>query len=252
MAQINKNDYYEGKMISRKITDSIIEKLIFASGIAAIILVSLIFFFLLREGLGFFAQYSIKDFLLGHYWYPTSNPAGFGILSLIMGSVFGTLGAAVIFVPVGVMSAFSAFSGSLVLALMAMPTIVSIAEDAIRSVPWTYKEAALSLGATKWQTMYRIVLPAAAPGILAAVMLGIGRVIGETMAVMMITGNAAAIPESIFDPVRTMTATIAAEMGETVKGSMHYKGLFAIGLVLFVITFIINFIADSFLNRTKK
>jgi len=290
-------------MISRKITDSIIEKLIFASGIAAIILVSLIFFFLLREGLGFFAQYSIKDFLSGHYWYPTSKPALFGILSLIMGSLFVTIGAAVIAVPVGVMAAFyisevapvsvrdilksgiellaaipsvvigfigmvtlvpfvrvmfdiptglSAFSGSLMLAFMAMPTIVSISEDAIRSVPWTYKEAALSLGATKWQTMYRIVLPAAAPGILAAVMLGIGRVIGETMAVMMITGNAAAIPESIFDPVRTMTATIAAEMGETVKGSMHYKGLFAIGLVLFVITFIINFIADSFLNRTKK
>ncbi|MCX5777433.1 MAG: phosphate ABC transporter permease subunit PstC [Candidatus Firestonebacteria bacterium] len=290
-------------MFSRKVTDSIIEKLIFASGIAAILLVSLIFFFLLREGLGFFSEYSIKDFITGHFWYPTSKPAAFGILSLIMGSLFVTLGAAVIAVPVGVMAAFyisevapvsvrdvlksgiellaaipsvvigfigmvtlvplvrvmfdiptglSAFSGSLMLAFMAMPTIVSISEDAIRSVPWTYKEAALSLGATKWQTMYRIVLPAAAPGILAAVMLGIGRVIGETMAVMMITGNAAAIPESIFDPVRTMTATIAAEMGETVKGSMHYKGLFAIGLVLFVITFIINFIADTFLNRVKK
>lgn len=290
-------------MISRRVTDSIIEKLIFISGIAAIVLVALIFFFLLREGLGFFAEYKIKDFLSGHFWYPTSKPALFGILPLILGSLFVTIGAAVIAVPVGVMAAFyisevapvavrdilksgiellaaipsvvigfigmvtlvplirnaldiptglSAFSGSLMLAFMAMPTIVSISEDAIRSVPWTYKEGALALGATKWQTMYRIILPAAAPGILAAVMLGIGRVIGETMAVMMITGNAAAIPESIFDPVRTMTATIAAEMGETVKGSMHYKGLFAIGLVLFVITFIINFIADSFLNRTKK
>ena len=138
------------------------------------------------------------------------------------------------------------------LGFMAMPTIVSISEDAIRAVPWSYKEGALALGATKWQTMYRVVLPAAMPGIIAAVMLGIGRVIGETMAVMMITGNAAAIPQSIFDPVRTMTATIAAEMGETVKGSMHYRSLFGIGLVLFVITFAINFTADIFLSKVKR
>jgi len=290
-------------MISRRKMDSLIEKLIFGCGIAAIVLVALIFFFLLREGLSFFAQYKFTEFLSGKFWYPTSSPGKFGILPMIMGSLFVTLGAAVIAVPIGVMAAFyisevaplsirdilksgiellaaipsvvigfigmvtivplirnlfdlptglSAFSGSLVLAFMAMPTIVSISEDAIRAVPWTYKEGALSLGATKWQTMYRVVLPAAAPGILAAVMLGIGRVIGETMAVMMITGNAAAIPGSLFDPVRTLTATIASEMGETVRGSIHYQGLFAIGLVLFIITFIINFIADTFLNRGRK
>jgi phosphate transport system permease protein len=138
------------------------------------------------------------------------------------------------------------------LAFMAMPTIVTISEDAIRSVPWQYKEGALALGATKWQTIRRVVLKAAMPGIIAAIMLGIGRVIGETMAVMMITGNAAHIPHSIFEPVRTMTATIAAEMGETVKGGLHYRALFAIGLVLFAITFLVNFIADLFLGRSKN
>jgi phosphate transport system permease protein len=146
----------------------------------------------------------------------------------------------------------TAFSGSIMLAFMAVPTIVTISEDAIRSVPWQYKQGALALGATKWQTIRRIVLKAAMPGIIAAVMLGIGRVIGETMVVMMITGNAAHIPHSIFEPVRTMTATIAAEMGETVRGGMHYKSLFAIGLVLFLITFFINFIADLFLGKNKN
>jgi phosphate transport system permease protein len=146
----------------------------------------------------------------------------------------------------------TAFSGSIMLAFMAVPTIVTISEDAIHSVPWEYKQGALALGATKWQTIRRVVLKAAMPGIIAAVMLGIGRVIGETMAVMMITGNAAHIPHSIFEPVRTMTATIAAEMGETVRGGMHYKSLFAIGLVLFLITFLINFIADLFLGKNKN
>jgi phosphate transport system permease protein len=144
------------------------------------------------------------------------------------------------------------FSGSIMLAFMAMPVIITISEDAIHSVPWQYTEGALALGATKWQTQRRIVLNAAKPGIIAAIMLGIGRVIGETMAVMMITGNAAHIPKSIFDPVRTMTATIATEMGETVRGGMHYKSLFAIGLVLFVITFVINFIADLFLEKNNN
>lgn len=146
----------------------------------------------------------------------------------------------------------TALSGSIMLALMAMPTIVSIAEDAINAVPRKYRDAAYALGATKWQVIHRIVVPAASSGLIAAVMLGIGRVIGETMAVMMITGNAAVIPHTFLQPVRTMTATIAAEMGETVRGSDHYYALFAVGLVLFVITFIINFIADVALNRIKK
>ncbi len=143
----------------------------------------------------------------------------------------------------------TALSGAIMLAFMAMPTIVSIAEDALYSVPKSYKEGALALGATQWQAIYRVMLPAASSGILAAVMLGIGRVIGETMAVMMITGNAAVIPQSILVPVRTLTATIAAEMGEAVVGSEHYFALFAVGIVLFVISFAINVTADLFLHK---
>ena len=134
---------------------------------------------------------------------------------------------------------------------MAMPTIVSIAEDALYAVPKTYKEGAFALGATQWQTIYRVMLPAASSGILAAVMLGIGRVIGETMAVMMITGNAAILPHSFLQPVRTLTATIAAEMGEAVVGSEHYFALFAIGIVLFIMSFIINVTADLALHKRK-
>ncbi|MDD5566178.1 MAG: phosphate ABC transporter permease subunit PstC [Candidatus Omnitrophica bacterium] len=145
----------------------------------------------------------------------------------------------------------TALSGSIMLAFMAMPTIVSIAEDALYSVPRSHKEGALALGATHWQTIYRVLLPAASSGILAAVMLGIGRVIGETMAVMMITGNAALMPHSFLQPVRTLTATIAAEMGEAVVGSEHYFALFAIGIVLFVISFAINITADLFLHRKR-
>jgi phosphate transport system permease protein len=145
----------------------------------------------------------------------------------------------------------TALSGSIILAFMAMPTIVSIAEDALYSVPKTYKEGAFALGATHWQTIWRVMLPAASSGILAAIMLGIGRVIGETMAVMMITGNAAVIPNSIFAPIRTLTATIAAEMGEAVVGSEHYFALFAIGIVLFIISFAINVTADLFLHKKQ-
>jgi phosphate transport system permease protein len=146
----------------------------------------------------------------------------------------------------------TALSGSVILAFMAMPTIVSIAEDALYSVPKIYKEGAYALGATKWQTIRRVVLPSASSGIMAAIMLGIGRVIGETMAVMMITGNSASMPRSLLHPVRTLTATIAAEMGETVQGSEHYFSLFAIGVVLFLMTFVINMTADIFLHRGKK
>lgn len=145
----------------------------------------------------------------------------------------------------------TALSGSIMLAFMAMPTIVSIAEDALYSVPKNYKEGALALGATQWQTIWRVMLPAASSGILAAIMLGIGRVIGETMAVMMITGNAAVIPQSILVPVRTLTATIAAEMGEAVVGSEHYFALFAVGIVLFIISFAINVTADLFLHKRQ-
>jgi phosphate transport system permease protein len=142
----------------------------------------------------------------------------------------------------------TAFTGSLMLAYMALPTIISVAEDAIDAVPKEYRDGALALGATRWQTIWRVVIPSARSGIVIAVMLGIGRAIGETMAVMMVTGNAARIPRewyALFLPVRTMTATIAAEMGEVAQGSTHYHILFAVGILLFVVTFLINAIATA-------
>jgi phosphate transport system permease protein len=182
--------------------------------------------------------------------------AGIELLAAIPSVVLGFIGM-VTLVPwmkhlFNIPTGLTALSGSIMLAFMAMPTIVSIAEDALYSVPKSYKEGALALGATHWQTIYKVLLPAAASGILAAVMLGIGIVIGETMAVMMITGNAAVIPHSILQPVRTLTATIAAEMGEAVVGSEHYFALFAIGIVLFIISFAINVTADLFLHKRTQ
>ncbi len=150
-----------------------------------------------------------------------------------------------------IQTGLTALSGSIMLAFMAMPTIVSMMDDALTAVPKSYREGALALGATKWQTIWRVLVPAASSGMLAAIMLGIGRVIGETMAVMMITGNAARIPTSLLMPVRTMTATIAAEMGEAARGEAHYYSLFAIGVVLFVITFLINVSASFFIKKRK-
>jgi phosphate transport system permease protein len=149
----------------------------------------------------------------------------------------------------------TALAGALLLGGIAVPTTVSIAEDALDSVPMSYREGALALGATKWQTIWRVTLPAAKSGVLTALMLGIGRTIGETMAVMMVTGNAPTLAvklDSIFHPVRTMTATIAAEMGEVANGSTHYHVLFFIGLVLFLISLAVNIAASSMVFKSKK
>ena len=149
----------------------------------------------------------------------------------------------------------TAFTGSLLLGGIAVPTIVSVAEDALDSVPRAYREGAWALGATRWQTIWRVTLPAARSGVLTAVMLGVGRAIGETMTVMMVTGNAPVLAlklGSLFSPVRTMTATIAAEMGEVANGSTHYHVLFLIGIVLFVISLIVNIIASSVVFRARK
>lgn len=149
----------------------------------------------------------------------------------------------------------TALTGSLLLGGIAVPTVVSVAEDALDSVPRAYREGAWALGATRWQTIWRVTLPAARSGVLTAVMLGVGRAIGETMTVMMVTGNAPVLATglgSLFSPVRTMTATIAAEMGEVANGSVHYHTLFFIGMVLFLISFIVNIIASSVVFRAKK
>jgi len=170
-----------------------------------------------------------------------------GIPSVVLGFLGMVAVAPLVRETLEVPTGLTAFTGSLMLAYMALPTMISVAEDAIDAVPKSYRDGALALGATRWQTIWRVVLPAARSGVIMAVMLGIGRAIGETMAVMMVTGNAARIPRewvALFLPVRTMTATIAAEMGEVAQGSTHYHVLFAVGILLFVVTFIINAIAS--------
>jgi phosphate transport system permease protein len=149
----------------------------------------------------------------------------------------------------------TAFAGSLLLGAIALPTVVSVAEDALDSVPRSYREGAWALGATRWQTIWRVTLPSARSGVLTAVMLGVGRAIGETMTVMMVTGNAAVMATSLgsfFSPVRTMTATIAAEMGEVSNGSVHYHTLFFIGMILFLFSLVINVTASTVVFRSQK
>lgn len=149
----------------------------------------------------------------------------------------------------------TAFTGSILLGAIAIPTVVSVAEDALDAVPRAYREGAWALGATQWQTIWRVTLPAARSGVLTGIMLGIGRAIGETMAVMMVTGNAPVLATALgnlFAPVRTMTATIAAEMGEVASGSTHYHVLFFIGMVLFLISLGVNIAASSVVFRAKK
>ncbi|MHB0999422.1 MAG: phosphate ABC transporter permease subunit PstC [Armatimonadota bacterium] len=299
MGTESKNIITQGKR-KKNLLEKIIEKTIIISGGTTIIIVLLLFVYLMKDAYPAFAKFSISSLVLGKDWYPLDDI--FGMLPLILGSLYVTAGAIVIGVPIGVAAAIyigeiahprireilkptvetlaaipsvvigflglvllapwikdifnlptglTALTGSIMLAFMAMPTIISISEDALNAIPNEYRAGSLALGATKWQTISRVVFPAAKSGILAAVMLGIGRAIGETMTVLMVTGNAAVIPHTLLQPVRTMTATIAAEMGETVHYSLHYHSLFAVGAILFMITFVINLIADLALHRKK-
>lgn len=150
--------------------------------------------------------------------------------------------------PVGV----NVLNGAVILALMCVPIITSIAEDALKAVPDTYREASLALGATRWQIVYRVLLPAARNGLLAAVLLGVGRAVGETMAVLMSTGHAVQIPHGVLDSVRTLTANIAAELGEAPAKSEHYRVLFMTGVLLFVITFVVNLAADLAVRGVRR
>lgn len=152
----------------------------------------------------------------------------------------------------GLPTGATALAGALMLAVVSLPTIISVSEDAISSVPVSYKEASIALGTTHFQTIFHVLLPAASSGIVTAIILGIGRIVGETMVVLMVTGNAAILPHSILDPVRTMTATIAIEMGETVQGGSHYYALFAIGALLFIFTFVLNLTADMIVSRWRR
>ncbi len=281
----------------------VITTLIKVAGYSAIIFVTLIFTFLLREGAPTLFEVPIWT-LAQLRWYPIEEY--YGILPLIGGSLIVTFGAALFAVPLGIASAvyiaeiaprwareilkplveilgglpsvmlgfigiliiapfvrealnvptgLTAFTGALILGGMAVPTIVSVAEDALDAVPKTYRDASLAMGATPWQTIWRVTLPAARSGVLTGVMLGVGRAIGETMTVMMVTGNAPVFPTrlmSLFMPARTMTATIAAEMGEVANGSVHYHVLFFIGIVLFLISLIVNLTAARVVFRQRK
>ncbi|MFP4472653.1 MAG: phosphate ABC transporter permease subunit PstC [Candidatus Omnitrophota bacterium] len=175
-----------------------------------------------------------------------------GIPSVVIGFLGIVLVGPMIAKLTGQYNGLNVLNGSVLLAVMALPTIVSLSEDALGSVPNGFRDASLALGANPWQTLIRVRIPAASSGILAACMLGMGRAIGETMTVLMATGNAPAMPSSILDSVRTMTATIAIELGEVPYFTTHYYALFAIGLVLFIITFIINMISDIVLENYKK
>jgi phosphate transport system permease protein len=152
----------------------------------------------------------------------------------------------------GQSNGLNALNGAILLSVMALPTIITVTEDALQGVPKTYKEASYGVGANKWQTLIRVTIPAAAPGIIAAVMLGVGRAIGETMTVLMATGNVSAFPKGFFHSVRTITATIAIEMGEVPYQTTHYYALFAIATVLFLITLLVNLAGEYFVNKFKK
>ena len=258
-----------------------------------------------NSGLNFIEDNSISpgEVFAGGEWFPTATPAPlFGMLPLLLGTLWVSLFAILFALPFGISIAVymsevasprvrnflkpviellngipsvvygffgliiivpmlqrvfglpvgeSGLAGSLVLAIMALPTIVTVAEDAMRNCPRMLREASLALGANKWQTIYKVVIPASMSGIASGVVLGIGRAVGETMAVLMVTGNAAVIPHSILEPLRTIPATIAAELGEAPAGGAHYQSLFLLGVILFFITFFINMCVEFISARNK-
>lgn len=284
-------------------TDKSVRFFFFSVALASFAILFMIMLFLFMEGLPVFKIVSIKDFIFGKYWYPTSSPPDFGIFPLIVASIAVTFVSAAISIPLGVMTAIylaelahrktaeiikpvvellaalpsvvigffgmvvvapflqeifgiptglNLFNAALMLSFMSVPTICSLSEDAIYSVPVALKEGSLALGATRWETLVRVVLPASISGISTAVILGMSRAIGETMVVLMVAGGAAMIPLSIFDPVRPMPASIAAEMAEAPFRGDHYFALFATGIVLFLFTLMFNIIADHIAHKYRR
>jgi phosphate transport system permease protein len=175
-----------------------------------------------------------------------------GIPSVVVGFLGITLFGPIIAKIFGVTNGLNAINGSILLAIMALPTIISISEDSLNAVPYSYYEGSLALGASRWQTLVRVKIPAALSGIIASFMLGMGRAIGETMTVLMATGNARAFPHGFLSSIRTMTANIAIELGEVPYFTTHYYALFAIGLVLFLMTFLVNLVADIILHKYQE
>ncbi|UIJ37600.1 phosphate ABC transporter permease subunit PstC [Desulfobaculum bizertense] len=289
--------------LQRKSREKLIHRSFLLIAMTSIVVLALIVFFLFMEGLPIFQEYPVAKFFFGLEWYPTSDPADFGIFTLLVGSIAVTVVSSVIAIPLGVMTAiylaeiasyrvrnivkptvemlaalpsvvigffgmvvFAPFlqetfnvatglnllNAGVMLAFMSVPTICSISEDAIFSVPKELKEASLALGATHCETIFKVILPASLSGISTAVILGMSRAIGETMVVLMVAGGAGLIPLSIFDPVRPMPASIAAEMAEAPFRGEHYHALFATGIVLFVFTLLFNMIADYLAEKHKQ
>lgn len=271
--------------------EKIMSAVFLTSALASILAVGLICYFLLANGLPAMGKIGVLEFLFGTEWSPTDVPPVFGILPMIVGSLYVTAGAIVIGVPVGVLTAVylahvcpkklyrlikpgvdllagipsvvygffgmaaivplfgsSILSACILLGIMILPTVVGIAESALRAVPGQYYEGALALGAPHYRSVFQIVLPAARSGVFAAVVLGVGRAIGETMAVIMVAGNQARMPVSLFKGVRTLTANIVIEMGYAAE--LHRGALIATGVVLFVFILIIN-LSFSALNRRR-
>jgi phosphate transport system permease protein len=288
------------------VKEQAIKTVFFFTAFFAVIVVSFILLFLLRDGYVIFEKVGVLAFLTGTSWAPTAFIPLYGIFPLIAGTLLVTIGAMVFAVPLsigcaiyiselasprvkqvlkpavellaGIPSVVYGFFGlivltnfirvtfdlptgetwlaaSVLLGIMALPTIISVSEDAISSVPYEYKEGSLAIGATRWQTISRVLVPAALSGIAAAIILGVGRAIGETMAVLMVAGNAAIIPDPIWNilsPIRTLTATLGIEMGEVAVGSDHYSALFGVAVVLLLITLIINLSAVAILRRLNE
>lgn len=286
-----------------RLGEKFIESWIFLAGMLTIVVLLGIVALLLKEGLPIFLDTPPWEFFFGTRWYPVSEPPTFGIMPFFVATLWVTLVATAISVPVGVacaaylaevaparvrdtvkpiieilagipsvvigfigllllsplvQSAFnlntglSGLTAGIMLSLMSLPIIISISEDALRAVPDDFRQAAYALGATKWETIRYVSLPSALSGVTAAIMLGVGRAIGETMTVLMVAGGALAVPVSPTEPMMPMTVAIASGIGNAVRGGLQYQALFAIGLVLFVITLAVNLIADRVLERQKR
>jgi phosphate transport system permease protein len=281
----------------------VLRGLIGLSGWTAIVILTAIFAFLVLNALQAISKVGLIAALSGTDWFPTSEPARFGFVPSITGSLWVTGVAVLVAMPIGVASAIyisefagsrtkevsksliefmaavpsvvlglmgiallapnlqrwlglesglTAFTAGLVVGLMTLPTVVSIAEDALHAVPSDLRQGSAALGNTRWQTTRKVVVPSASSGIFAAVMLGVGRAIGETMVVLMLAGNSGLVVTQPFMAARTLTGTIAQEMGEVVQGGLHFSVLFLMGLVLFVVTFAVNLAADVVLERQRK
>ena len=286
-----------------RLGEKLIESWIFLAGMLTIVVLLGIIALLLKEGLPAFWYTPPWEFFFGTSWYPVSEPPTFGIMPFFVATLWVTVVATAISVPVGVACAaylaeiapakvretvkpiveilagfpsvvmgfiglmllsplvqsalnlntgLCGLSAGIMLSLMSLPIIISVSEDALRAVPDDFRHAAYALGSTKWETIWHVSIPGALSGITAAIMLGVGRAIGETMTVLMVAGGALAVPISPTEPMMPMTAAIASGIGNAVRGGLQYQALFAIGLILFVITLAVNLIADKVLERQKR